>query len=166
MQLDAEHAPRVHPSRRPPDAAVPLPRLDGMHVFVVDDEPDARSLLARLLEDSQATVFTAGSAAEALLAIRDQKPGVLLSDIGMPDVDGYSLIGSVRALPADQGGNLPAAWLTAFARSEDRSRALRAGFQIHLSKPIEPRELLAAVASLAGRSSAEELRTATANPVG
>jgi PAS domain S-box-containing protein len=157
---------RVHPrTGRSGSNGTSKPDLRGVRVLVVDDEPDSRLLLARLLEERNATVITASSAEEALVAIREQKPSVLLSDIGMPDADGYSLIGRVRSLPADQGGNLPAAALTAFARSEDRSRALGAGFQIHLAKPIEPAELLAAVANLAGRAAEAEWHAAAmANP--
>jgi CheY-like chemotaxis protein len=89
--------------------------------------------------------------------LRQCRPAVLLSDIGMPEEDGYSLIRRVRRLPAHEGGEIPAAALTAFARGEDRSRTISSGFQMHLSKPVEPSALLAAVASLAGRWSADEV---------
>ncbi len=127
------------------------PSLKGIKVLIVDDEADSRMLVKRLLEDRQAMVLTASSAAEAMIAIRDQRPNVMVSDIGMPEQDGYALINQVRSLSSEAGGNLPAAALTAFARSEDRRRALDSGFQMHLSKPVEPAELLAAVANLAGR---------------
>ncbi|MDB5296625.1 MAG: hypothetical protein JWO31_2608, partial [Phycisphaerales bacterium] len=121
-------------------------------VLVVDDEPDARAVVARLLEGWDAAVTTAGSAADALAAVRRDKPDVLVSDIGMPGEDGYSLIRAVRALGPSGGGDVPAVALTAYARAEDRARALRAGYQGHLSKPVEPGELLTALAALAGLS--------------
>ncbi|MDB5173208.1 MAG: sensor hybrid histidine kinase [Phycisphaerales bacterium] len=128
------------------------PSLKGVHVLVVDDEPDARSLMKRLLEDSQAQVIMAASAAEALKAIATHPPDVLISDIGMPSEDGYALIRQVRRLLPTHGGNTPALALTAYARSEDRKRAIYAGFQMHIAKPVEPSELITMVASLAGRA--------------
>lgn len=95
---------------------------------------------------------TAGSAAEALRAVEEGRPDVLVSNIGMPDVDGYELLRRIRALGPASGGHLPAIALTAFARSEDRTRALRAGFLAHIAKPVEPSELLTTVASLVGRA--------------
>lgn len=132
------------------DQAVTLAQLT---VLAVDDEPDALALIRQVLEAQQARVVTAASAQEALEVFESTRPHVLLADIGMPDVDGYELIRQVRSLRADQGGTVPAAALTAFARSEDRTRALLAGYQTHLAKPVEPVELVAAVASLAGRVS-------------
>ncbi len=126
--------------------------LSGIKVLAVDDDADARGLIARVLEECGAEVFTAGSADEALAIIIREKPRVLLSDIGMPMVDGYELLKRVRDLGASNGGNVKAVALTAFARSEDRVRALRAGFLNHLSKPVEPSELIAAVVSAAGRT--------------
>ncbi|HET9206119.1 MAG TPA: ATP-binding protein, partial [Burkholderiaceae bacterium] len=125
--------------------------LDGMQVLVVDDERDTRELLSHLLADHQVQVHTATSAHEALALLRRLKPDALISDIGMPDQDGYQFIREVRRLPPEQGGRTPAIALTAFARSEDRTRAMLAGYQLHIAKPIEPHELLAALASLAGR---------------
>ena len=93
----------------------------------------------------------AANAAEALRLVEKEKPHVLVSDIGMPEVDGYELLRRVRALGSARGGNVRAIALTAFARSEDRTRALRAGFQVHVSKPVEPPELIATVANAAGR---------------
>jgi CheY-like chemotaxis protein len=122
--------------------------LSGVKVLVVDDEPDAQVLVKRVLTMSRASVITAGSAAEALAALRRDRPDILLSDIGMPEVDGYQLLAQVRQLPRTEGGDTPAVALTAFARSEDRRRALMAGFQMHLPKPVEPAELLAVVSSL------------------
>ncbi len=125
--------------------------LSGIKVLVVDDEADARDLFKRVLADCGAEVLTVASAGEALLALERERPHVLLSDIGMPDVDGYELLRRVRALGQARGGRLPAIALTAFARSEDRTRALRAGFLLHVSKPVEPSELVATVAAVAGR---------------
>jgi CheY-like chemotaxis protein len=98
----------------------------------------------------------AASAAEALTLLKEKRPDVLVSDIGMPEVDGYRLILEVRQLPDHQGGNTPAAALTAFARSEDRRRALMAGYESHIAKPVEPAELIAVVGSLAGRMRRKE----------
>jgi CheY-like chemotaxis protein len=134
--------------------AVPFdcrPELEGHHDLVVDDEEDTRKLVTTLLEQCGAKVTAVDSAAEALRALQELRPDVLLSDLGMPGEDGYSLIKKVRALPAKQGGRTPAAALTAYARVEDRMRVLRAGFQIHLPKPIEPAELIAVVANLVGK---------------
>ena len=129
------------------------PNLDGITVLVVDDEPDARGVIARILRDAHASVTTASSAAEALDIIKNSKPDLLISDIGMPGEDGYDFIRKVRALIPDASGRLPAVALTAFARSEDRQRALLAGYQIHVAKPVEPSELLTVCASLVGRIS-------------
>jgi len=126
-------------------------KLGGVRVLVVDDEPDARALVKRLLENCEAVVTTAASASEALEALRRAKPDVVISDIGMPGEDGYALIRMIRALPPDEGGDVPAVALTAYARSEDRTRALLSGFQSHVAKPVEPTELVATVASLARR---------------
>ncbi len=123
--------------------------LEGLTVLVVDDQADARDLIRRVLEDCAATVLTAATANEALRLIEQRRPHVLVSDIGMPEVDGYELLRRVRAL--DRGGRLPAIALTAFARSEDRTKALRAGFMVHVAKPVDPSELVATVASVAGR---------------
>ncbi|MBI3951308.1 MAG: response regulator, partial [Acidobacteria bacterium] len=125
--------------------------LEGVRVLVVDDEADARELIATVLERSGAEVTTVGSAAEALEALGQLRPDVLVADIGMPGQDGYGLISEVRALAPERGGNTPAVALTAYARLEDRVRALTAGYQIHVSKPVEPRELVTVVASLIGR---------------
>jgi PAS domain S-box-containing protein len=122
--------------------------LDGLRVLVVDDEADARDLLREILSGSHAEVAVAASAAEGLDVLERFQPHVLVSDISMPGQDGYELIRTVRK----RGYQLPAAALTAFARADDRRRALLAGFQIHLAKPVDPGELTAAVASLAGRA--------------
>jgi PAS domain S-box-containing protein len=128
------------------------PQLDRLRILVVDDEEDTRDLLRTALEQCGSEVVTAGSAMEALEALEKSKPDVLISDIGMPEEDGYALIRKVRALSAARGGKVPAIALTAYARTEDRVRALVAGFQVHLPKPIEPVELVAVVASLVGRT--------------
>jgi PAS domain S-box-containing protein len=150
---DAGEMARRHPQAPPPVAADFKPvDLSGVTVLVVDDQPDARELVARLLGDCGARVSTAGDAGEALALVEREKPDVLLSDIGMPDVDGYELLRRVRALGEARGGQVPAIALTAFARSEDRTRALRHGFRVHVAKPVDPAELIATVASVAGRT--------------
>ena len=122
--------------------------LAGRSVLVVDDDRDARELIARILTDCHAKVRIAASAREAFEALRTDGPDLLISDLGMPEVDGFELLSWVRGLGRDRGGLTPAIALTAFARSEDRLRALEAGFNSHISKPVEPSELIAAVASL------------------
>ena len=153
----ADDAPvvRRQPPSTPPAAAaaagVPRtvrPDLAGVTVVAVDDEPDGVAMVRRLLADCGAIVRTASSAAEALALVRADPPAVLVSDIGMPGQDGYALIRQVRGLPAGQGGRVPAVAMTAYARPADRMAALDAGFQMHLSKPVEPAELIAAVAAL------------------
>ena len=129
-----------------------LPSLQGLRVLVVDDEPDTRELIHEVLKECGAEVITSPSVAEALVALEQHKPDVLISDLGMPDEDGYSLITKIRALPSERGGDIPAAALTAYARAEDRMRVLRAGFQFHLPKPVDSAELVTVVASLAGRA--------------
>jgi PAS domain S-box-containing protein len=125
--------------------------LAGMKILVVDDEADARQLVEQLLRDADAEVHSAASAAAALELLESVRPDVLVSDIGMPERDGYQFIAAVRELSAERGGKTPALALTAFARTEDRVRTMVAGYQVHLSKPVEPHELLSAIASLARR---------------
>ncbi|HEY1955410.1 MAG TPA: PAS domain S-box protein [Polyangiaceae bacterium] len=139
--------PATEPRRAPP-------QLDGLRVLTVDDEEDARQLVQVVLEHAGAKVRTAGSAREALDAMKNEVPDVLLSDIGMPGETGYDLIRSVRSLPPNAGGNVPAAALTAYARAEDRNRALGAGFMMHVPKPIDPSELVSVVGTLARIKSA------------
>jgi CheY-like chemotaxis protein/two-component sensor histidine kinase len=122
--------------------------LTGLKILVVDDEPDARMLIKRLLEDHRAVVNVAASASEAFEMLRAAPPDVLISDVGMPGEDGYSLIRRIRALPPAEGGAVPAVALTAYARPEDRRNAVMAGFQHHVTKPAEPAELITMVASL------------------
>jgi CheY-like chemotaxis protein len=126
--------------------------LDGLRVLVVDDEVDTRDLIAAVLSRVGAEVQTAATAHEALQTLERWIPDVLVSDIGMPDEDGYTLIKKVRELDAKQPGWIPALALTAYASVEDRMRALSAGFQMHMTKPLDPAELVTVVASLCGRS--------------
>ncbi|MCA1816835.1 MAG: PAS domain S-box protein [Acidobacteria bacterium] len=128
------------------------PEIEGLRVLVVEDDADSRELLVAVLEQCGADVVAVASAPEAMRSLADWRPDVLVSDIEMPGEDGYSLIRRLRALPAERGGDTPAAALTAYARAEDRMRALLAGFQIHVPKPVEPAELVTVVASLAGRA--------------
>lgn len=147
---DAEE--RIHPETRNMLSARECPeRLDGLKVLVVDDEPDARELLAIGLGRCGAEVTAASSAREALEAMAGEKFDVLVSDIGMPGEDGYELIRRVRALPPDAGGRTPSVALTAYARTEDRLRAMRAGFEMHVSKPVELTELVVVIANLTRR---------------
>ncbi|MDB5328250.1 MAG: Histidine kinase [Phycisphaerales bacterium] len=131
-----------------PAEAVAFPDLRGFHVLVVDDEADARRLIERILTKCHVTVTTAASAAEGIQAVRRHHPDMILSDIGMPGEDGYSFLTQLRQLPDTEGGDTPAVAITAFARSEDRRRALMAGFQMHLPKPMEAAELIAIVANI------------------
>ncbi len=138
------------PATKEPSTSTSLPKgLNGVRVLVVDDEPDARELVAYLLETSGMEVSVAGSAAEALTSLADHVPDVVVSDIGMPDEDGYSLIRSIRTLSDERRKGIPAVALTAFARNEDRTRALVEGFNLHMVKPVDPATLIAAVAELA-----------------
>jgi CheY-like chemotaxis protein len=142
----------VHPAARDTLPAYECPdRLDGVRVLAVDDEPDTRELLKAGLGQCGAEVTAVGSAAEALEAIAAAVPDLLISDIGMPEKDGYDLIRRVRELPAGNGGKVPAIALTAYARAEDRMQALRAGYQMHVPKPVELAELVAVAASLVRR---------------
>ena len=121
-------------------------------MLLVEDEPDGRELIEETLRLAGAEVSSVESAAKAMDALGRQIPDVLLSDIGMPEEDGFSLIARVRQLPPERGGRVPALAVSAYVREEDRMRALAAGFQGHVSKPFDPSELLAAIAALAGRS--------------
>jgi signal transduction histidine kinase/DNA-binding response OmpR family regulator len=126
--------------------------LAGVNILLVDDEADARELFKTLLEQSGARVTAVGSGAEAFSAFADSPPDVVVSDIEMPEENGYDLIRRLRGLPPERGGDIPAVALTAYAGADDRMRALRAGFQIHVSKPVQPAELVAVVASQLRRS--------------
>jgi PAS domain S-box-containing protein len=129
-------------------STIELPSLAGVRALVVDDQEDARILICRLIEENGGRCVLAESSAQALTLIGQEDVNILISDIGMPDFDGYELIRKVRALHSSQLRNLPAIALTAYARADDRQRALLAGFQMHVSKPVEPRELIAGIASL------------------
>ena len=134
------------PAARPETAPDVMVRdMRGTSVLVVDDDRDARELIARILSDCHASVRLAGSAREAMGLLSECPADLLISDLGMPDVNGLELLAWVRALPRDAGGLMPAIALTAFARSEDRLRALEAGFSAHVSKPVEQSELMAAI---------------------
>ncbi|HEX8922382.1 MAG TPA: ATP-binding protein, partial [Pyrinomonadaceae bacterium] len=146
---------RVHPKGSDATPLLECPeRLDGLKVLVVDDEADTRELLSVVLSRCGAQVATAGTVVEALNLIEQLRPDILVSDIGMAGEDGYELIRKVRALPAERGGRVPAVALTAYARTEDRLRVLRSGYQMHIPKPVELTELVAIVANLTGRAGA------------
>ena len=140
-----------HPWAADGIADVVLRRLDNIRVLLVDDEPTANEALEALLDSCGAEVRVAGSSAQALQTLDVWRPDVLISDIAMPEEDGYALIRKVRARGPERGGDIPAAALTAYAKIEDRVRILAAGFQMYLSKPADPSELIAVVASLAVR---------------
>jgi len=128
------------------------PRLDGLSVLLVDDEQDALDVIGEVLRNHGAEVHLATSAERALNQLEQLRPDVILSDIGMPAMDGFALIRKIRTLPAELGGRTPAAALTAYARTEDAQRAFAAGFQMHIAKPVEPTQLATVVANLGGRS--------------
>jgi len=135
-------------AKRQADAAV-IPRLDGLRVLLVDDEADMRAITGQLLQDAGAELCLAASAGEGWAALRSFAADVVVSDIGMPGVDGYEFVRQLRTRPATQGGQTPALAYTAYTRPEDRDRALAAGFQQHLGKPATPPLLLQALARLA-----------------
>jgi CheY-like chemotaxis protein len=145
-EIDVEEAPRS-------DYAAPFdcpPELAGVRVLVVDDELDTREMLAVVLGQCRAEVASAGSVREAMELLERWRPDILVSDIGMPAEDGYELIRRIRKLDPGSGGSIPAVALTAYARFEDRMRALAAGFQMHVAKPVEPAELVMVIHSLLG----------------
>jgi PAS domain S-box-containing protein len=145
---------RQDPTMGAIQAASVIPTLEDLSILVVEDEPDARELIRRILEERGAKVTTADSGAAALELLAALRPHLLISDIGMPEMDGYTLIRRIRSEPPMRSAReLPAIALTAFARSEDRTMALLAGFQSHLSKPVEAAELIATVATLAAAPS-------------
>ena len=146
-----EEEERVHPAVEDITPAHPGPSLMNLRVLVVDDEAGAREVASMILAHAQAEVRTAESAKEALQVMDQWQPDVLVADIGMPDVDGYDFIRQVRARSPQNGGTVPAAALTAYARTQDRMRVLSEGFQMHVPKPIQPPELVTVVASLAKR---------------
>src|SRR5262249_25450105 len=128
------------------------PDLSGVHVLVLDDEPDAREAVAAVLEGCAAQVTAVATVREALAAVERSAPQVIVSDIAMPSEDGYGFIEDLRRLPADRGGKLPVIALTAHAGSDERQRITAAGFDEFLAKPIEPRELVGTVARMATHS--------------
>jgi signal transduction histidine kinase/ActR/RegA family two-component response regulator len=132
-----------------------LPRLDGLRVLVVDDDEDGRTLTTLVLTQAGAAVIGAGSVAEALAALDAEQPDVLVSDIGLPDDDGFALIHQIRRDEVEHGGFLPAVALTGYARAEDRDRIIAAGFQAHVPKPVDPSELTAAIARIVGHGSGD-----------
>ncbi len=160
VRPEREESARVHPHGKAGAGAIPLNDLHDVHVLAVDDDADALMLVAEVLSAAGARVSTSPSAEEALKLIDAELPNVLVADLGMPRIDGFQLIAQIRGHRNPLVRRTPAAALTAYARSEDRVKALRAGFQIHLAKPIDPAELIAAVAALARRYGQES----TANP--
>ena len=126
-------------------------RLDDVHVLLVEDDDDSRKLLSTMLKRHGARVTSTKSAAEALSVFSSEIPDLLISDIGMPDQDGYEFIRKLRALPREKGGQTPAIALTGYASRKDRDRALAAGYHQHIAKPIEQTEMITAIAALVGR---------------
>jgi CheY-like chemotaxis protein len=158
----ALQAPPARPSWRsagppaPPSEPASARRLEGVHLLLVDDDEDSRDLIACILEERGAEVAQASSAAEAMTLLEQEPPpDVVLSDIGMPDVSGYMLIRKIRELPSERGGRVPAVALTAYARTVDSERALEAGFQAHVTKPVDADRLTSVVAGLARGSGVE-----------
>jgi CheY-like chemotaxis protein len=147
---DEVETERAHPTHPSEGENLLLPGLKGVSVLVVDDEKDARELVTRILQNQGAKVTALGSAEEALRAIEVSPPDVLVSDIGMPVTDGYQLMRTIRATEP-KGRRMPALALTAFARAEDRKKAMLAGYQSHLAKPFDTAELVLMVADLAAR---------------
>jgi signal transduction histidine kinase/ActR/RegA family two-component response regulator/PAS domain-containing protein len=146
------HTAATASAASPPEPTAPMPVLDGIRVLLVDDEPDAREVMASALETCGATVFSAASTPEALETLARSDVHLLLADIAMPGQDGYQLIRAIRAMPSPHLAAIPAAAVTAHARNDERERALAAGFQMHLTKPIEPAALARAVAVLAANA--------------
>jgi CheY-like chemotaxis protein len=145
---------REHPRAEQRDPLKGLGDLQGVRVLAIDDEEDALTLLRVVLESAGAEVSTARSPVSALARIESLRPQALVVDLGMPEMDGFEFIGRVRASPQASVREIPAAALTAFARSEDRTKALRSGFEMHLAKPVDPGELVASVATLVRRARA------------
>jgi CheY-like chemotaxis protein len=146
-----DELPRVHPRSASTPAQIGTVTLEGIHVLAVDDEPDALTLVCEVLESVGARISTAQSAADAVARLGAELPDVVIADLGMPHVDGFGFIEQIRRHGNPRVREIPAAALTAYARSEDRMKALKAGFQIHLAKPIDPAELITTIAALARR---------------
>jgi signal transduction histidine kinase/ActR/RegA family two-component response regulator len=151
--LIAERAEAIAIGQSGEMTALDLHSLDGLRVLLVDDEAEAREILSTVITRTGAEVKTCKTAGEALSKLAEWKPDVILSDIAMPDEDGYSFINKVRSLPREKGGETPAAALTAYARDVDRRQALAAGYQMHIAKPIGAGQLVTMIARLAGRDS-------------
>ncbi len=143
----AESRRRISNERSPEEGQ----RLDGISILLVEDNPDTLDMLRYIFDERGAEVITAASVPEALDALERRSPNALVSDIALPDQDGYELIRQVRERAPEHGGQIPAVAVTAYAAPEDRVRALDSGFQRHLAKPIDPDEMIAVVASLVGR---------------
>jgi CheY-like chemotaxis protein len=129
------------------------PSLAGLRILIIDDDADGREVAAAILTSHAAECVTAGSVAEAFQSLEQKQPDVIVADIEMPVEDGYAFIRKLRALPAERGGQIAALALTAYASTQDRMKVLKAGFQMHVPKPVQPAELVTVVASL-GRKSA------------
>jgi len=147
QNVEGKPEPKESGKGEDPEAGL---NLKGVRVLVVEDDPDTLELLRFILDRRGAEVNTAASTREALDVMEHWLPTALVSDLAMPEQDGYELIGRIRSRGSEQGGNIPAVAVSAYTRTEDRIRALSAGFQMHLPKPVDPEELVATVASLAG----------------
>ena len=154
----APEVPARAPSADTAASAALTARLNGLHVLIVDDDPAARELIAKILQGYGARVSLASSGSAALTLLFEARPHVLLADLGMPEMDGYELIEQVRALDPNLGGRVPAVAVTAYASPQDRLRALHAGYQNHIAKPVEPEELAAVITSIAGRAGTDPFR--------
>jgi CheY-like chemotaxis protein len=152
MPLSKQDLPRerVHPREWTEISVECPPEIGGLKILVVDDDSDTCDMIRAVLERCGGVVKTAPTAGEALDVFRSWIPGILISDIGRPEIDGYELVRRIREEERSNGTKTPAIALTAFARIEDRVKALAAGYQMHVAKPVEPGELLTIVASLAG----------------
>jgi signal transduction histidine kinase/ActR/RegA family two-component response regulator len=152
-----DSASRIHPTGRGTDRVLPAVRLDGVRVLVVDDDAESLDLAMAILTAAGAAVQTSRASSEALAALKEWRPDVLVSDIEMPAEDGYALIRKVRALDPERGGATPAVALTAYGRMEDRVLSLTAGYNMHIPKPVDPGELTTIVASLAGHAAQQRV---------
>jgi DNA-binding response OmpR family regulator len=152
VHAEAAAEPRVHPRAAAPPPLTELGDLGGLTVFAVDDDADALALLATVVDAAGGRPLTFSSPRAALAALSGSGADVLVVDLGMPELDGFQFITEVRRSPDQAVRTLPAAALTAFARSDDRTRALRSGFEMHLAKPVDPAELVASIATLARRA--------------
>jgi len=152
IAVSAEYLARAHAIGAPTDAAAaPKVRLDGLRILLVDDDREALDLASVILSTAGAAVATCTSAVDAVAQVQQWRPDVLVSDIEIPDEDGYALIRRVRALEPERGGRTPAVALTAYGGIQDRMQSLTAGFSMHVPKPVNPDELTTIIASLAGR---------------